>query len=183
MTRLTMIQRLAIAAAALTLAPACGVDFADENGGDGDGDADVPADVQAAFEESCGLGGCHDANGSSVGLSLTGNNIANAIGTPAGQRSDLSLIEIGNVGGSYVALKMLPNSSLSVYGEMINGGPMPPGGGTAQDQQNMALILGWIAGADLSMTADAEAEQTNLWGDIDVQPTPSLDDDRALSAD
>ena len=59
---------------------------------------------------------------------------------------------------------------------------MPPGGGTAEDQQNMALILGWIAGADLSMSAAAH-DDAELWADIDLQPTSAEVDEQTLSKD
>lgn len=144
----------------------------------------VPTEVQRAFNESCALGGCHDAASRQAGLDLSASGSPAIIGGMSSQ-SDLPLVELGNVQGSYLALKMLPSppsGSLMPIGE-------PPG---VDNPTNIAIILGWIAGATLpggggggsdggsttadpttAGTADASSggDSTQLCGVADVAPS------------
>jgi len=115
-------------------------------GGSGDsGGSSIPAEVEAAFVGSCAFSGCHDASTRSGGLSLAPADLDSLIGKPSGG-SSLPLVEIGNVTGSYLAIKMLPDDVLAANGLERSGSRMP----TTSDftNPNNATILAWIAGAE-----------------------------------
>jgi len=106
--------------------------------------ASVPGPVQAAFDRSCAMGGCHDEVGSGEMLSLTAGNSASVIGRQANQ-SSLPLVEIGSIENSYMAHKMLPDPPMP-----ISGVRMPNGFSTDNETQveDVNTILAWIAGAE-----------------------------------
>jgi hypothetical protein len=133
----------AFAALSLTFG-GCG-DLAPLDGSGETGGSSVPAEVEAAFAGSCATPGCHDSASRAGGLSLDAADLGSLIGKPA-MNSDLPLVEIGNIQGSYLAIKMLPDDVISAYGLTRNGGRMP----TTQDftNPNNATILAWIAGAE-----------------------------------
>ena len=114
-------------------------------GADTDGD-DLPAGVQQAFADNCALSGCHSGSSPAAGLSLEPAQLGALIGGSTGS-SDLPLVEIGNLYGSYLALKMLPDAVRPDEAGPVVGSTMPPGGG---DPINNSIILSWIAGADVS---------------------------------
>jgi hypothetical protein len=119
---------------------------------DGPGEAGVPTEVQRAFNESCAITACHDSTNRQAGLDLSSTGSPNIIGGMSSQ-STLPLVELGNVQGSYLALKLLPNPP--------SGTPMPPVDlpGT-DDPTNVAIILGWIAGAQLPGGGGSEGGST-----------------------
>ncbi len=134
---MVMIPRLVTASslAALGLVlPACPQIEKVEGEGPGGG---IPTEVQRAFNDSCALAGCHDSSSRQGGLDLSPTGSPNIIGGMSSQ-SDLPLVELGNVPGSYLALKLLPNPP--------SGSAMPIGITPGVDN---AIILGWIAGASL----------------------------------
>jgi hypothetical protein len=106
--------------------------------------------VQRAFDDSCAFAGCHDAASQQAGLDLSAAAAPAIIGGAAMQ-SDLPLVELGNVQGSYLALKLLPNPPTGVQ--------MPSGIMPGVDN---AIILGWIAGAELP--GGGEGSTTDLPG-------------------
>lgn len=128
--------------------------------GDSGGNAGIPTEVQRAFDESCAIGNCHDAATRQGGLDLSATGAPSIIGGASSQ-SDLPLVELGNVQGSYLALKMLPSPP--------SGSTMPVGvPPDADNPTNVAIILGWIAGATLpggatagDSTSDTPAESTS----------------------
>lgn len=126
--------------------------------GDSGSEATVPTEVQRAFNESCAIPGCHDSASRQGGLDLSAAGSAGIIGGQSSQ-STLPLVELGNVPGSYLALKMLPNPPSGV--QMPVG--QPPG---VDNPTNVAIILGWIAGASLpgggegGSTTDTPAESS-----------------------
>jgi hypothetical protein len=128
---------------------------------DGGGSGEVPPEVQAAFDGSCAFPGCHGGGSPAGGLSLEEGQSDAAIGGGT-SNSTLPLIEIGNIDGSYLAQKMLPEESRA-DGVSISGGQMPPGGG---DTTNVAIILAWIAGANVD-GAGSSGEDESTGGDGD----------------
>lgn len=129
----TTIATLAAVGAAL---PACTqIEKVDDDGMAGPG---IPAEVQRAFDDTCAIAGCHDSGSRQGGLDLTATAAPSIIGGMS-MRSDLPLVELGNVQGSFLALKLLPDPP--------DGLRMPIGGDV--DGVDNAIILGWIAGATL----------------------------------
>jgi hypothetical protein len=99
--------------------------------------AGIPTDVQRAFDDSCNIAGCHDGAARAGGLDLSATAAPGIIDGDA-ILSELPLVELGNVQGSFLALKLLPNPPA--------GAQMPSGIEPGLDN---AIILGWIAGATL----------------------------------
>jgi hypothetical protein len=127
----------------------------DDGGGPG---ATIPAEVQRAFDDSCAFVGCHDSTSLAGGLDLSADASPGIIDGPSAA-SPLPLVELGNVQGSWLAIKLLPNPP---------SGAQMPFGGDLEGVDN-AIILGWIAGAQLpgggdagneSSTTDTPAEST-----------------------
>lgn len=119
---------------------------------DGPGEAGVPTEVQRAFNESCAITACHDSTSRQAGLDLSPTGAPSIIGGTSSQ-SPLPLVELGNVQGSYLALKLLPNPP--------SGTPMPPVDlPDTDDPTNVAIILGWIAGAQLPGGGGSEGGST-----------------------
>lgn len=105
--------------------------------------AGIPDEVQRVFDERCNTAGCHDS-ARAGGLELTADVSPDIIGGSSTQ-SSLPLVELGNVQGSYLAIKLLPGN------EQLQGSPMPLGQSLDDPAVaiDMAIILGWIAGATL----------------------------------
>ena len=142
-----LIQRLCLISLPLALVTGgCGVEVLDDQA-----DAGVPVVVEQAFERSCAGAGCHAASQPAAGLALVGSALDGLVGRPSVQRPGLPLVTIGDVGGSYLAIKVLPDEALVLYGESRASGTsrMPLGGGSEVSQEDVAVILGWIAGAEL----------------------------------
>lgn len=113
---------------------------------DGGGADAIPMEVQAAFDRSCATGGCHDSASRVADLSLAPAD-APATLDGAAIQSELPLVELGSVEGSYLAIKLLPDDRIPA-GVSRLGTIMPPDP-TEENRVDMALILGWIAGAEL----------------------------------
>ncbi len=105
-------------------------------------DACVPAEVQAAFDRSCGGGSCHTDGGKAGGLAL-GNGEAAAAIDRASVGSALPLIAIGDTQGSYLAQKMVSDPATPITGERM---PVGFQATNADQVADMNTILGWIAG-------------------------------------
>lgn len=125
-----------------TLGLACDVVPLDEEPSD-DG---LPFDVQRAFDASCAVSGCHAGSVPAGGLSLEAGQSQNAIGGSS-SNSSLPLIELGNIEGSYLALKMLPPELRPASAGLVSGDQMPVGGGDAIAN---AIIMAWLAGGDVT---------------------------------
>lgn len=106
----------------------------------------MPAEVQAAFDRSCGTAACHTAGGMAGGLALGNGDAAAAIDRPA-TGSPMSLIVLGDTSASYLAQKITSTPS-----EAITGARMPPGFQTTNADQvaDVNTILGWIAGGEFA---------------------------------
>ncbi len=104
------------------------------------GNADaIPADVQAALDESCATSNaCHAGNPALVELSASGSAALLDTNSPSGD----PYVKFGDIEGSYLARKML--------GTNITGAKMPLNEQSPNDELNVAIILGWIAGAEFS---------------------------------
>ncbi len=133
--------------------------------GDGGG-ACVPAEVQAAFDRSCGGASCHTAGGKEGGLSLDAGQAASAIGRTA-VGSPLPLIELGNTEGSYLAQKIMSAPTIR-----ITGARMPEGFSSTNANQvaDVNTILSWIAGGEFpdcgsGGTSDTGSTDTGNVGD------------------
>jgi len=118
---------------------------------DGASGGEVPAVVQRAFDQTCAVSGCHAGSSPAAGLSLEAASSGGIIGGSSSQRPELPLVAIGDTAGSYLALKMITDDSGRTGDQMPIGGAFSPA-----DQENVVLILGWIAGAPLDML-EAEA--------------------------
>lgn len=106
----------------------------------------VPPAVQDAFDRSCAYGGCHDAGTAAGALSLTAQDAPSIIDAPSLQ-SELPLVELGSVEGSYLAIKMFASGALPPDTSRV-GARMPPDP-SDEELVDVALIMGWIAGAEL----------------------------------
>lgn len=129
------------------LVGACGLKKLDDQGGS----ACVPAPVQAVFDARCTLPGCHDGSAGGQGLSLLPGDSDAIIGQQAVQ-SPLPLVELGNPDGSYLALKMMAMPAMPITGLRM------PQGANFDDpvvQADIALIVGWIGGAEFTGCGDS----------------------------
>jgi hypothetical protein len=153
----------------------------EDDGGEGGA---VPPAVRAAFAGSCATPGCHDSGSRAGGLSLADADLGGLVGAPSAG-SSLPLVEIGDVLGSYLAVKMLPDDVLAAQGVMRAGNRMPIGGEATNP--NNATILAWIAGAEFpggdsttttgDTTTDATTDATTDGGsgfDAEVWPILSM---------
>ena len=147
---------LAVCAAVLTVT-ACGVtrlEDGDTSTTDSEGgDAEVPLWVQDAFDRSCATDGCHSSAAPALGLSLAAGDSDLIIGG-ASAGSELPLVELGNVEGSYMALKMLPAELLPEDTPALTQMPPAP---TDDSDEDVATILGWIAGTPAAALARPDA--------------------------
>lgn len=119
----------------------------------------IPTAVQEAFDRQCNLAGCHDSAGNQQGLVLEASASASIIGRMA-QQSPLPLVELGNVPGSYLAIKILPDSALMELDITRTMLRMPNVPITPEIQEDVAIILGWIAGAELPGGAEGGTDDT-----------------------
>jgi hypothetical protein len=123
---------------------------------EGDAGECVPAEVQAAFERSCGGASCH-VGGAAGGLSLSANDAGAIVGKTA-VGSTLPLVEIGNTAGSYMAQKLIGAAE-------ITGDPMPPTGtGTDDARNDVNTILTWIGGGVFECDAGTGTGDTDTTG-------------------
>ncbi len=137
----------------------------------------VPAPVQAAFDRSCALGGCHDANGSGAGLVLTAGASSDVLGKTASQQA-LPLVTLGDAEHSYMASKLVADPPMPITGARMPVGFDPANADQARD---VAIILGWINGASFTgcepaggsegSSGGAIAEGTGSEGPIDEETT------------
>ena len=109
----------------------------------------IPDAVQQAFDQSCNTAGCHDSSSQAGGLSLQAPESAAILETTS---NDLPMVEIGNVGGSYLAMKILGS-------EGISGAQMPARGPIPEDDVNLSLIIGWIAGVPVGEGDDLPVQE------------------------
>jgi len=150
-----------------------------------DQDASVPQAVQAAFDESCATADCHGSPFPPAGLDLTAAQSGTIVDRASSEKPELPLVEIGNLQGSYMALKLLPEERRD--GFEIDGERMPIDGD--HESEDIAIILGWIAGAELPAgipevveptTTDtdttgqlpAEVNDCSLWGATAAETSP-----------
>jgi hypothetical protein len=105
----------------------------------------VPNEVQRVFDESCSDANCHGTQGAvGAGLSLAEGPSDELVERNSTQVGSLPLVAIGNVSGSYLAIKIqdgLPGAQARL------GLPMPPI--DALSESDRALVIAWIAGAQL----------------------------------
>lgn len=121
-------------------------------GTDGGSDATVPQWVQAAFDRSCAVAGCHGSGGLPPSLAL---GESDAIIGGLASNGEMPLVELGNLDGSYLALKLLP-AALHPDGAEVSGSQMPPAP-TDDSDQDVATILGWIAGTPAAAATDSKS--------------------------
>ncbi len=114
---------------------------------DGGGGAQVPTAVQEAFDRSCALSGCHGMGAAQAGLSLDAGASASVVG--GSSSAGIPMVTLGDVCQSYLALKIM-SPDKNMCDTQIAGALMPPGTrGDPDVQLDIAIILGWIAGAEL----------------------------------
>lgn len=150
----TILPRLALALGLMGATSGCLVEETDEPE-----EGVIPPRVQLAFDVNCALSGCHDTSTAKAGLSLVDGESGAIIGGSSSQ-SELPLVELGNVDGSYLALKVLGDPSI-VMDEM------PQGGGGVPD--DLAVIVAWIAGAEFPESGDGDGDG-DITFDGDVYP-------------
>ncbi len=133
--------------------------------GEGGVNGGIPTRVQQAFDESCAEDGCHDATNAQAGLDLTAAAAPRIIeGSSTG---GIPMVTVGDVCSSYMAIKLIPPGE-SVCDTPIIGTSMPAGEVTQADQENVAVILGWIAGADLPGGGGETGPDAQMCGVSDV---------------
>lgn len=120
---------------------ACGVEPIEEDGPP----SGIPPVVQAAFDRSCAsMTGCHEgttAPNLSPGASGQILSLSSSKGPP--------YVVLGDIEGSYMASALLREDGVL---------PMPPTIDDQEQEQDVAVILGWIAGAPLSGPEGEEDE-------------------------
>ena len=104
----------------------------------------IPAEVQAAFDNSCATPNCHLGASAAAGLNLEAGASSGILSATAS--TGLPMVTLGNVGNSYLAIKCLPSDNLGLYGASRTGSKMPLGG-NADSDRDVAVIVGWISGA------------------------------------
>ncbi len=129
------------------LVSACGLEPID--GDDGGQTGTMPEEVRTAMDETCGKAKCHSGSAPDAGLDLTYDNAPNILGATSKQ-SGLPYVRIGDTKGSYIALKMQSKEILANIGADRSGSIMPPAVAKEEgDDENISLILAWIAGAQV----------------------------------
>lgn len=119
--------------------------------GDSGSDSNVPPAVQERLTASCALVGCHVAGSVSPDLSAASGGAwveASGAGGP--------YVTFGDPDNSYLVQKMFPNPPA--------GSQMPIGAGVLEPE-DLAVIVGWVAGVELPNDADADT------GDDDMDDT------------
>jgi mono/diheme cytochrome c family protein len=97
-------------------------------------------EIQPIFTASCARAGCHAGSRAAQGMDLSdGQAIANIVGVPSDEASDLNRIEPGDPEKSYLLHKVL-GTQRTVGG---SGSRMPLGGKSLSDDQ-IAKIRRWI---------------------------------------
>lgn len=147
----------------------------------------VPTEVQRVFDERCAIGSCHDSSTRQAGLSLAASDAAGIIGQPSSQNSSFALVELGSVETSYLAAKILPSPPPEID---LVGDIMPPGADLSNNElaTDVAIILGWIAGADLpggeggSVGDDDDDDGLQACGIVDVNPGATSPIDAGVEA-
>lgn len=152
-------------------------------------DEGVPDAVVEAFAARCS---CHDTDQSPAGnLSLTAAALANLEGGSSNQ-SDLPLVTRGDIANSYLALKMVDATTLQgladngVLAAGFDRGERMPLGGPFGDEGD-AIILGWIAGAELpgggtgndsdsDSDSDTDSDSDSDTSGVDCSAAPSYSD-------
>jgi hypothetical protein len=163
MVTISRIARTATLAAACLAASGCSqVEKLEDDGPVGGG---IPAEVQRAFDDSCGTAGCHDSASAAAGLDLSAAAAPSIIGGPSTQ--PLPMVELGNINGSYLAIKMLETPPPGV----TRVGSRMPLGGNFEGADSL-IILGWIAsgtpsddGGSGTATTEPPAESSSGSGD------------------
>ena len=142
-------------AAVASAAPAC----ADDGGR---APAEIPEAVQRAFDASCVADGCHDAGSRAEGLSLEAGDSARIVGGASAQ-SELPLVTLGDLGRSYLAIKLLPDAQLPA-GVVRQQDRMPQDGIEPDDVEHVNTILAWVAGYGPSGSEDGEGGELTSTG-------------------
>ena len=109
----------------------------DDGGSSGAG---IPDELQRVFDERWNTSGCHDS-AQAGGLELSAAVSAQIIDGPS-EVSALPLVELGNVPGSYLAVKLLSDTS------RYEGGVRMPFGADFEDPAVLldnAIVIGWLA--------------------------------------
>lgn len=117
--------------------------------------AEIPEAVQRAFDASCVAEGCHDAPSRAGGLSLEAADSPGIVGGASSQ-SPLPLVTLGDLGSSYMAIKLLPDAQLPAGAERFED-RMPQDGLEPDDVEHVNTILAWIAGYGPSGTGGGES--------------------------
>lgn len=121
----------------------CGVKRLEPDGSAGGG---IPEVVQQRFDQHCATSSCHDGT---FPPDLRRGNSA-AIIDAQSPTASIPFVEFGNPSNSYLAVKLVPELNMDVF----VGVPMPMG--RTMPPEDVAIILGWIAGAPLP-TGDTDS--------------------------
>jgi hypothetical protein len=135
-------RHLTMTLVGLTLLVGCpGIQAIDD---DDNGNGGIPTEIQRIFDESCGTadGTCH-ASGNPI-LALDAGSSPAILNASSGQ-APLPLVELGNVTGSYLAIKVLPEPQPQRIGNLMP----PPGSAYELSDEDRATLVGWIGGAPL----------------------------------
>lgn len=124
---------------------------------DEDPQAGLPCEVQRVFTESCALAGCHDGTQKP---DLTAGAAATSIESQADQAA-FPYVDLGNPAGSYMASKLVATVPEGWIPRSMD--IMPPAT-VPLPESDRALLVGWIAGAELEACAGSG-------GDDGTEPT------------
>ncbi len=175
MTRTRMFPRTLCAPALALALAACNQLEAIEEETDSAAGGTVPQAVLDAFQNSCALGtACHGAGGQTPALEA--GSIAGLIGT--------NYVNIGDIPGSYIAVKMLSQSVLDNIGATRMGMRMPLGfdfaAGDPATLENTEIILAWIAGAEFPGGGGGSTGDATTGGMTDTGMTTGAPPDAAF---
>ncbi len=137
-----MSARIIITGLMLASAGCIQLERVDDGGSNGQG---IPDEVQRVFDARCNQAGCHGNGAAQQGLSLTAAESAAIIGRQA-QQVPIPLVELGNVGNSYLAQKMLASPTIAITGDRMPLAAVLTDPAVLSD---IAIVIGWIAGAEL----------------------------------
>jgi len=167
----SLVRCLLAAAASATLACAAEGDPAP---------VEIPEAVQRAFDASCVADGCHDAGSRAEGLSLEAGDSVRIVGGDSTQ-SELPLVTLGELGRSYLAIKLLPDAQLPA-GAVRRHDRMPQDGLEPDDVEHVNAILAWIAGYGPSGSEGEEGSGLTSTGPTAASSSGDTGDDTTGSS-
>ncbi|MBL4687874.1 MAG: hypothetical protein JKY37_25010 [Nannocystaceae bacterium] len=170
-------KKLALTALALVASTGCADQLKPIGDDGGDGATDLmPPHVAEAFGRACGSATCH---GGSQTPALDPTSAPGIVDSDSA--TGIPLVEFGNLQGSYIAIKVLPDAVLDDVSLRV-GGIMPVPGNDF-DPADISIIIGWIAGTappvgdgddDDGATSDGMDDADTMADESTGTPEPQL---------